>query len=521
MFAITGGFGKMSTDFITGTYNPDVLSCIANLSSDEVFTPPEIANQMLDILPQEIFSDPNVTFFDPACKSGVFLREIAKRLIIGLEKTYPNLQERVDHIFQKQLFGVAVTELTSLLSRRGAYCSKYPNGEYSVSKFNTSEGNIRYRRIEHRWKAGRCVLCGANQEQYDRNSDYENYAYEFIHMINPEELFNMKFDVIVSNPPYMLSDGGGGSGKSSTPVYQKFVENAKKLNPRYLLMIVPSRWFSGGKGLDEFRTEMLNDRHIKYLVDYADSKDCFSNGVDIPGGICYFLRQSDYDGDCTIVNVEKRGERIEAKRSLNEYPTFIRQNRAIDIVKKVLSLNENMMMQQVLSRRPFGLDSNTPFDPDGDYVMRSSSGKGPVKKSKVTAGYDILDKWKTIISKVTTEHAGVPDKDGCMKVLAVVETLPPQEVCTESYLVTGYFDTESAAENLADYLRTKFVRFLMMQMLASMNMSKSTFQFVPIQDFSRRWTDADLYEKYKLSDSEIELIEKIMKPMKGGTLDEQ
>ena len=516
MLWITGGFGKMSTDFITGSYNPDVLSCIANLSSDEVFTPPEIANDILDLFPQEIFSDPSIKFLDPACKSGVFLREIAKRLIVGLEATIPDLKARVDHIFHEQLYGISVTELTSLLSRRGVYCSKFPNGEYSVSRFETADGNIRYCHSSHTWKNKRCILCGANQEQYDRPDGLENYAYEFIHKLKPEEIFGMKFDVIISNPPYHLSDGGGGSGKSATPIYQKFVTQALKLNPRYMAMIIPSRWFSGGKGLDDFREQMLNDERICKIVDYADSKDCFSSGVDIPGGICYFLWQEDHQGECTVTNVLKHGEKDTTVRPLNEYPTFIRQNKAVSIVKKVLSKQERLMSEYVLSRRPFGLDSNVKFDKDGTYILRSSAGLGTISSDRITAGWDIVEKWNTIISKVTTEHAGVPDRDGKMRVLAVVDTLPPHAVCSESYLVTGSFDNEQEANNLADYLRTKFVRFLMTQMLASMNMSKSTFAFVPVQDFTKQWTDNDLYEKYGLTNEEIDLIEVTMKPMPNG-----
>ena len=503
----------MSTDFITGTYNPDVLSCIANLSSDEVFTPPEIANKILDMLPQELFQNPNTTFLDPACKSGVFLREITKRLITGLESTIPNLEERIDHILKKQVYGIAVTELTSLLSRRGLYCSKFPNSEFSVSTFDTVEGNIRYRISQHTWKNNRCTLCGANQEQYDRGDDAENYAYEFIHTAHPEKLFGKHFDVVICNPPYHLSDGGGGSGKSATPIYQKFVLNALKLNPKYLAMIIPSRWFSGGKGLDEFRSTMLSDKRMSLIFDYADSKDCFSSGVDIPGGICYFLWDSTHNGDCTITNMLKRGETVVATRPLDEYSTFIRQNRAVNIVKKVLAKNEKLMSEVVLSRRPFGLDSAIKFDANGDLVLRSSAGLGSIKSTKVTAGHDIINKWNTIISKVTTEHAGVPDKDGRMRVLAVVETLAPGAVCTESYLVIDSFDNEREANNLANYLRTKFVRFLMTQMLASMNMSKSTFSFVPCQDFSRAWNDNDLYVKYGLTKEEIALVENTMKPM--------
>ena len=506
----------MSTDFIKTSYNPDILSCIANLSSDEVFTPPDIANRMLDMLPQDLFSNPNIKFLDPACKSGVFLREIARRLIVGLKSTIPDLQERIDHIFHNQIYGIACTELTSLLSRRSVYCSKFPESKYSVSLFDSADGNIIYHYSYHTWKNGRCIYCGANQTQYDRNPEMENYAYEFIHSDLPESILEMKFDVIISNPPYHLSDGGGGSGKSATPIYQKFVTQALKLKPKYLAMIIPSRWFAGGKGLEDFRKQMLNDKHISRIVDYADSKDCFTGGVDIPGGICYFLWDADHNGDCLVTNVMKRGETISNIRPLNEYPTFIRQNRAVSVVKKVLSFEEELMSDQVLSRRPFGIDSDVDFDSNGDLVLRSSAGLGPFKSNNVTSGLSIVNKWKTIISKVTTEHAGVPDKDGKMRVLAVVETLPPSYVCSESYLVTGVYESEEEANNLALYLKTKFVRFLMMQMLASMNMSKSTFSFVPVQDFTKQWTDDLLYEKYKLTSEEIRLIEDTMKPMIVG-----
>lgn len=288
-------------------YNPDVLSCLANLSNDEVFTPPTIVNQMLDMLPAELWSNPEATFLDPACKTGVFLREIAKRLMVGLEKLIPDREERANHIFTKQLFGIAITELTALLSRRSVYCSKRANGKYSVcSEFSNEQGNIRYTRLSHTWERGRCRYCGASQEVYDRGDELESHAYQFIHTNHPEKIFNMRFDVIIGNPPYQLSDGSGGSTDAATPIYNKFVKQAMKMQPHYLIMIIPSKWMVGGRGLQTFRTEMTNDKRIKTIVDFEDASVCFQ-GIHIDGGICYFLWDKDYQGKTNFMYTDKSG----------------------------------------------------------------------------------------------------------------------------------------------------------------------------------------------------------------------
>lgn len=511
---------SIRTDVFKNLYKPDVLSCLADLSNDEVFTPPDIANRLLDMLPQELFRSPDTKFLDPACKSGVFLREIAKRLIAGLADKIPNLQERCDWIFHHQLYGIAITELTSLLARRSVYCSKYANGPFSVSHFDTPVGNIVFHKTKHKWdrrnKEGHCIFCGTAYKgtlNDVKRDGMESHAYEFIHTLHPEEIFNMKFDVIISNPPYQLNDGGGGSGKSASPIYQKFVQQAKKLNPRYMVMITPSRWLNGGKGLDSYRMEMLKDKHLNTLVDYFDSKDCFP-GVDIPGGISYFLWTRDMQNEeCTIINIKKSKIESTMKRQLDEFATFIRNNKAVAIIRKIRLKHEKTMNDQVLSRQPFGLKSATLFDNDGTVNLRSSKGMGKIRASRIIKGKEILDKWKVIVSKVSFEHAGVPDKNGQMRVLSVVQKLAPNSACTESYLVAGVFDKESEADNFISYLHTKFARFLIMQMLASMNMTKSSYTYVPIQDYSKSWSDQELYHKYNLSKEEQQYIEDTILPM--------
>ena len=503
----------MADNLYNAIYNPDVLSCIANLSNDEVFTPPVIANKMLDLLPQELFSDPNTTFLDPACKSGVFLREIAKRLLKGLETQIPDLQERANHIFKKQLYGISITELTSHLSRRSVYCSKTANGTYSVVDFNTVDGNIRFKPIEHTWVNGKCKFCGAPKQKYNRGDELESHAYEFIHAAKPEEIFKMKFDVIISNPPYQLDDGG--NGVSATSIFQHFVDSGIKLQPQFLVMIIPARWYAGGKGLDAFRGRMLSDRHLQKLVDFESSKNCF-DGVNIAGGICYFEWNKSYLGPCEVVNAEIENS-LPVKRYLDEFPILIRSNMAIGIVHKVLSATSDVYSDHAYPRNPFGFATNYRgrlTKKHSDVEILTSVGFQYVKRSEVLKNRDIIDSYKVLIGRLVPSNGelDVDPKEG-YRVITDTKLLGPGQINTETYLDIGVYPTKTEALNFDRYLKSKFVRFLLRQAISSLNVSRDCFRFVPMQDFSKPWTDAELYKKYKLTNDEIAFIESMIKPM--------
>jgi len=495
---------------IQNNYNPDVLSCLANLSSDEVFTPPKLANEILDLLPKEIWEDKNATFLDPVSKSGVFLREIAKRLLEGLKEEIPDLQKRIDHIYKNQLFGIGITELTSLLSRRSLYCSRNANGKYSTAGiFNDEQGNILFENTEHVWKNDRCSFCGASRVEYERGEGLETHAYQFIHNKIPNIINNMKFDVIIGNPPYQLNTGS--TSAQAVPLYHKFIQQAKKLNPRYLTMIIPSRWYSGGMGLDEFRTEMLNDKRIRKLVDYPNASDCFS-GIELRGGVCYFVWDRDNSGECEYTSISN-GSVNTIVRNLSEYSTFIRWNQALQIIKKINDKKESSLSEIISTVSPFGLPTSlrgkTRASKDS-LTLHSSGGIGYVAKSEIKTGTDLINKHKVLFSRPISGNLEIPP----FKVIALLKVLKPKEVCTHTYLIAGGYDNTITAQNLKSYLETKFVRFLLVQSISGIDISRDKFVFVPVQDFSESWTDEKLYKKYKLEKEEIEFIESMIRPMK-------
>jgi len=508
---------------IQTNYNPDVLSCLANLSNDEVFTPPNLVNDILDLLPEELWSNPDAKFLDPVTKSGVFLREMAKRLMKGLETKIPDKQNRINHIFSNQLYGIAITELTSLLSRRSVYCSKTANGKYSICEtFNDEQGNIYYERMQHTWQNGKCTHCGASQEVYDREDALETYAYNFIHTDKPYNIFNMKFDVIVGNPPYQISTAGDENGAQAKPLYHLFVEQAKKLNSKYLVMIMPSRWFAGGWGLDDFRNNMLNDKSISELHDFPISSDCFP-GVEIKGGVCYFLRDKDYVGKCKFVTHMGGEIKSVAKRFLKEpnSDVLIRHNQAIPVLEKIRSLKEQTFESIVSTKKPFGFTTNYrghKLSFPNAVELYGNKRVEYIEKSSVQRRNDVVDMYKVFISKAYGAGESFPHQ-----IINTPIVVGPNTCCTETYLLVGPFKTNIESQNVAWYMSTKFFRFLVMLIKNTQDSMKKVYSFVPIQDFSEQWTDEKLYKKYGLTEEEIAFIESMIRPMdlsKNGGEDE-
>lgn len=527
--------------------NPDVLTCIANLSNDAVFTPPEFANQMLDTLEAAwteshngaiIWQDPKVTFLDPFTKSGVFLREIVKRLTEGLATTILDLDERVNHILTKQVFGIATETLTSLLARRSVYCSKYANGPHSIAKsFQTEQGNIWFERTEHVWAGGtervlstdtegnsferivngRCLYCGASQNEYERDSSLESHAYALIHTHDIKariaELFgdDMHFDVIIGNPPYQLSSDGG---TRDIPIYHKFVEQAKKLEPRYLSMVIPSRWMATGLGLAEFRKSTLSDRRMQALFDYETMSEVFP-GVDFEGGVCYFLWARDYDGDTKFTSVRGGRQYGPFPRRLDEFDVLVRDQVALEILRQVRNVDEKSITSILSVDKEFGWTSNftgfhnteRPGDLPLHYTRPGKRSIGYIARSDVTKSVQFIDTWKVMVPAAFGERGARP-----ARVLGRPYIASSPSVCTQSFLFF-YVNNQSEAESLQSYLYTKFFRFLVSLRKITQHATRSTYTWVPMQEWDRKWTDADLYAKYDLTKDQIDYIEAAIKPM--------
>jgi site-specific DNA-methyltransferase (adenine-specific) len=492
--------------------NPDILDCLANFSSDEVPTPPDRANEVLDLLPKEVWENENLKWLDPGCKSGVFLREIAKRLLVGLEDKIPIYESRVEHIFKTMLYGSSITELTSYVSTRTLYCSKFADSNFSSVKFKNTTGNIRYNPLVHVTKNGKsksCTECRApstylSEERIKKG--LETHAYEFIHTQGRKWFKDMKFDIIVGNPPYQLGDGGGSS---ATPLYNHFVEKAIELNPRYISFIIPSRWFNTGKGLGEFRKQMLSETRISKLINYPDASEIFP-GPSIKGGVCYFLWDREYSGECDFETVQNKITISRQKISLGEFDVIIRNSKGINILKKVQSKNELTLKDIVSSQTPFGILSS--FEGAANKSKSASikvyrrSGISWANKSEITRNYGWKDSWKVLIPKASDGSSKPP-----LSVLGKPIISEPDSVCSQTYLVASLCTSEKEASYFEAYLTTKFLRFLVSLRKTTQDVKPSSFDYVPKLQMTKLYSDIELYKRYELSEDEIQFIEETIK----------
>lgn len=514
----------MTTDTATAgerrqRHIPDILDVIAALSSDAIPTPPVLARALLDLLPSDVWSNPDLRWLDPATKSGSILREAARRLMAGLADWQPDPEARAEHILRNMLFGCAVTQVHGEMTRRSVYVSRDATNEHAVINFETADGNLPFVAAEHDYPTngkgratGPCKVCGA-PPRLERGDTRENYAYAFIHGAYPtEELKDMQFDVIVGNPPYQTSTSGHGAQAST--IYHHFVRRAVDLEPKYVAMITPSRWFAGGFGLDDFRTEMINDRRLRSIIDNPKLFDCFP-GVEIKGGVSYFLWDRDHDGDCefstridgTIVSTMKRDLRGGAG-------VIIRDNRAVAVVERVRSAFEKNSVEQVCAPlKYFGVQMMTnyagsipePFD--GAIPLIYNSYVGYSRPDQIERNHDAIKRYKVLIPMAGDGHGREVSY-----VLGEPIALAPGSACTMSYLIAGMFDTKTETKNYAHYLATKFVRFLVLQRKVTQHMTAERFKFVPMLDMKRRWTDADLYEHFGLTADEAAYIEASIHP---------
>ncbi len=534
--------------------NFDILETITNVGNDEVFTPRKTADMMLDSLPEEVWHNPNYKWLNPATKNGIFEREIAIRLDKGLEEVIPDKETRRKHILQNMIYAIGQTKFTSNVARRTLYyCSqanrkcdglKDENGDHYVNGyaigngtwFNTEDGNILTPHTDHDIdpRTKKCKYCGvaANSKYLDANQR-EQYAYEFIHVNHlnikrylQDRFFGgnrtMKFDIIIGNPPYQLSDGGAQA--SAKPIYNLFVEQAKALNPRYLCMIIPSRWMTGGKGLDEFRQSMINDKNIRVLHDFVDPKECFPSN-EIKGGVCFFLRNAENAGKCKIIT-HKDGELLTSTRFLKEgnADVFIRDERLIPILQKAMAYDGGYFFEIVSPRKPYGLSGDV-FKNPGKY------GLPPLSKEKVEGGLVIhgLDEHLKRVQRYAPSDYPLPKKDFIKGWKLFVarnqgsgvfgETMSDailagdSEVCTETYVVFGPFKTKLEAENCWNYVKTKFFRTLLGIRKLDQGAAQGVYRYVPLLDFKEKWDDKKLYAKFNLSEEDIKFIEENVQEM--------
>ncbi len=504
----------MSMNQYVGTRQPDILEVIANLSNDEVFTPPRITNDVLDLLPEHVWKDPNLRWLDPASKTGVFPREITRRLMVGLTDAIPDEAERLRHILTQMVHAIAITDMTAMMSRRSLYCSRDSSSKFSVVTLTTASGNVWHRRVEHDMNdKGRCIECGGPRDSLEAPGR-DNKAYGLIHSNGREKLFrevDMKFDVIVGNPPYQMELGES----SDVPLYNLFIEQSIVLNPKFITMVIPSRWMAGGKGLGDFRARMLADKRLRKIVDFSLMASVFPGSVDFEGGVCYFLWNRDSPGPCDFIHHVGDKALPSTGRHLDEFDVLVRDSRSLSILRKVRSRGDSSLHELVSGQTPFGIltnfeDYREKLKRDGDLKLVVTEGGTRTEKwvdpKWVTRGHNLVKRWKVLVPKAYGERGAVP-----ARVLGPTYLAGPQTVCTQTFLAVGPFRTKAEAESVERFLATRFARFLISLRKITQDAGRGTYAWVPQLDWGRDWSDADLAKRYGLTNEEQEHIAAMVK----------
>lgn len=502
-------------NFYSDSKQPDVLEVISDLSNEEVFTPPAVARAVLAQLPTEVWTNPDLRWIDPFSKTGVFLREVTKGLLVGLADAIPDEKERLKHILSKMIFGVAVTELTGLISRRSVYCARHANTSKSAIRLDKSQGNILFTRVEHEFLNRKCGECHASEAIYgSKDPNKENHAYALLHQRGREFIskeIGMKFDVVVGNPPYQIEVDE--VGQNINPLYHLFIYQAKLLSPKYISMVIPSRWMAAGKGLSDFRQTMLSDKRLRKISDFPNAEDVFPGvGKTIEGGICYFLWDSDYNGPCEFESIQNGTVLDRSTRPLDSYDVLVRNSQSLTILEKVLGQKLPSVAEVVSTRDPFGpaLSSNFKHyslvkDSPSDLVLYMNKGNTRiaafVNKKYVTRNLQLVNAWKVLVPKARGVTKTGPDVVIGTPILA-----EPGSVCTLTYLAIGPFNTKEEAQNFVEFLGTRVARFLISLRKPTQDTTQSSYEWLPLLDFSRAWTEDELAELFGLSESDLAFI---------------
>lgn len=473
-------------------------------------------------MPDRVWRDPSLKWLDPCTKSGVFLYHVAQRLMEGLKSEIPDYKDRLEHIYRNMLYGIAISELTGLIARRTLYqCKDASLGAYSIIKFNNPEGNIRFPEAQCEWKNGRCIHCGLSQKNARVAGEREAHIHPFLHM-DLSEIFgedNMQVNIIMGNPPYQMQDSG--YGKSSSPLYHRFVDRAKAIEPELLTFVIPARWYAGGKGLDGFRQGMLSDPQISLLADYPRSGDVFPD-VDIAGGVCSFVRDKHHQGDCLVIPNGKT--KRATLRRLDAHEVFVRDSKDVEILEKVQVMAKKRgwgsMDRVVRPRNFYGLQAHKLPSSVSDVprsqetiLLITKDGDKYIPKDAISKNLDTIDYWKVTVSRTSSEHAGESDKQGLRNVISKPRVIPPGSACTETYLIVDLFRQHEPSGRMLGYVKTKIFRFLLSLCTPTQDITRRCFEFVPVLPLDRNWTDEILYDLFELDSTDIKHIESKIKPI--------